>query len=145
MNSFCNIPEILEFQAFEKRAFEYIREEQYHRLQVHLRKELSIKQSSYPIAEDIKGKAVLMLEKFLNNSEGIEDLEPSIEFDEDDENIQVYIPKHAITVYLYYNENSDRLENFEEAFMYYEENNRQIITNNTTVKIAHFVSELIKK
>ncbi len=145
MLEFSHITEIPEYLSLEKRAFEYVREERYQRLQVRLRKELSTQQSSFHIAEDMKGKALLMLERFLNKCTGIENLNPSIEFDIEDENIRVNIPNHAISVYLYYNEDNDGLENFEEAFMYYEENNRQIITNNTTVKIAHFVSKLLKK
>ena len=144
MLEFSHITEIPEFQSLEKRAFEHVVEEHYQRFLIRLRQDLLDKQRRNHILNEMGEKAWKMLEEFINNSAGVENLEPIVEFDMEDESIQVDIPKQAISVYLYYNEDSEDEENFDEAYLYYEEGTRQIITNNTTINIAKFVSEILK-
>lgn len=145
MPELFHIVEVCEFQELETQAFKYVKEEQYQRFITQLRQEFLVKQQNVNIVDELGKKAWKMLSNFVNNSNGIEKLILSVDLDTEDENVKIDIPHHSMSVYLYYNESNIEIDNYDEAYLYYEAGHKQIITNNTTKNIAKIVSELLNK
>lgn len=142
-DSFYHIEEFGRIQFEEDGLLKIVREEYYQRFQTNFVHNLieSIRQEH--IEDHTREKAVNMLSDFINKSKGIETHNPTIEFEPEDDDIQINIHKHNISVYLYYNEQSIGEENFDEAYLYYEDGGKNIITNNTIPNIAKIVSKLL--
>ena len=142
-NSFYQIKDFERNQFIESHSLRIIREESYQRFQTNFIDKLLEEIQKEHIEEVIRDKAVKMLSDFVNESKGVETHDPSIEFEPEDNDILINIPKHNISVYLYYNEQCLGKENFDEAYLYYEDGDKNIITNNTNQNIAKLVSKLL--
>lgn len=145
-NSHCILDIVERLQLQQEKAFMGILCEKEQRYQSRLYNTLESRHRMIGIPDDIWINAWKMLENFINYYTGdFEALNAIIQFDTEDDSLQIKIHQKSIDISLYYLENIPNQENFEEAYLSYREGDNIFLTNDTSINIAKTISKILNE